>query len=458
MLEIIKEEENVKTVKVTLEHEKIEKAKEEVYADLSKNVKIKGFRKGRVPRNLLNTIVGTEKINDMVKETVADVALEALYNEEEFKKMNVMLPPALVSIDLNEKAEVTFEIHLYPEVEVESLEGEEIEIPELREEDVEKDVEEELQRLREENAVLEPKGEDEVVEEGDHVEIEYHVTGKEETPRTFDFVVKDPKSSQLFQDILGKKVGDTIEFVDERDENKTSYTMKITAIHRRVLANLDDDFAKTVDVEAETLEALKQKLREKIKGSFDEFMKTFESNVILDRLANKTKLKMTDHSLDLFVNHVIMRQKENKEYEKSLKDFNGDEEAYKDSLKKEIENYLKVKGAVEKIAEEKGIEVTEEEIFEKAKEYYASMNISDERLKVTLSKDRDLHDRIKNELLHNKVAEELLKNAKITVKKAEEKKEEAKEESKEEKKPEKEEKVEKDEENEESSKEEKTDE
>jgi len=418
MLEIIKEEENVKTVKITVESEKVKKATEEVYAELSKNVKIKGFRKGRVPRNLLKTIVGTEEIENMVKEKIADVALDKLYDEEEFKKMNVMLPPALVSIDMGENAEVVFEIHLYPEVEIESLEGEEIEVPELKEEDVEKDVEEELERLREENAVLEPKGENEVVEEGDHVEIEYHVTGKEETPRNFDFIVKDPKSSQLFQDVLGKKVGDAIEFVDERDENKTSYTMKITAIHRRILADLDDEFAKSVDVEAETLEALKNKLKDKIKGSFDDFMKTFEANTILNRLANKTKLKMSDHSLELFVNHVIMRQKENKEYEKSLKDFKGDENAYKESLKKEITNYLKIKGAVEKIAKEKGIEVSEDEIFEKAKEYYASMNISDERLKVTLSKERELHDRIKNDLLHDKVAEELLKSAKIVVKKA----------------------------------------
>ncbi len=420
MLEIIKEEENVKTVKVTVESEKVKEATEKVFDELSKNVRIKGFRKGRVPRNLLKTIVGTEEIEDMIKEKVADMALDKLYEDEEFKKMNVMLPPALVSIDMGEDAKVVFEIHLYPEVEIDSLEGEEIEIPELKEEDVEKDVEEELERLREENAVLEPKGENEVVEEGDHVEIEYHVTGKEETPRTFDFVVKDPKSSQLFQDILGKKVGDTIEFIDERDENKTSYTMKITAIHRRILANLDDEFAKSVDVEAETLEALKQKLREKIKGSFNDFIKTFEANTILNRLANKTKLKMSDHSLELFINHVIMRQKENKEYEKSLKDFKGDENAYKESLKKEITNYLKIKGAVEKIAKEKGIEVSEEEIFEKAKEYYSSMNISDERLKVTLSKEKELHDRIKNDLLHDKVAEELLKSAKIVVKKADE--------------------------------------
>ncbi len=427
MLEIIKEEENVKTVKVTLEREKVEKARNDVYSELSKSVRIKGFRKGRVPRNLLNTILGMEKINGMVKENVADMALDLLYEDEEFKKMNIMLPPALVSVDLDdEKAEVVFELHLYPEVEVESLENEEIEIPELKEEDVEKDVEEELQRLREENAVLEPKDENGVVEEGDHVEIEYHVKDKEETPRNFDFVVKDPKTSQLFQDVLGKKVGDVVEFVDEKDENKTTYVMKIKAIHRRILADLDDEFAKTVDVEAETLEALKNKLREKIKGSFDEFMKTFESNVILERLANKTNLKMTDHSLDLFVNHVIMRQKENKEYEKSLKDFEGDEKAYKESLKKEITNYLKIKGAVEKIAKEKGIEVTEDEIFSRAQDYYVSMNISDERLKVTLSKDRDLHDRIKNEILHDKVAQELLKNVKIVVKKTDEKGEKSK--------------------------------
>lgn len=434
MFEIIKEEQNVKTVKISLGHETIEKARDKVYGELSRSVKVKGFRKGKVPINLLNVVIGMEKINNMIKEDVADMALDELYENEDFKELNVMLPPALVSVELGGTAEVVFEVHTYPDVEIESLEGEEVEIPKIKSEDLESDVKKELERMREENAILKPKDENETIEIGDQVEIEYHVTNKDEEPRQFEVIVKEPSEGKIFAELVGKKVGDSIDFVDEKDENKTSYTMTVKEVYKRTLADLNDDFARMVDNEAETLEALKEKLRQKIKGSFDEFVKSLEINNILDKLEKKTKLNISEHSLDLFVNHVIMRQKEDKEYKKALKDFKGDEKAYKDTLKTEITNYLKLKGAVEKIAKEKGVEVSEDEVFEKAKEYYQSLNMSNERLKVTLTKDKELHDRIENEILHNKVAEELLKSAKIVVKEVEEEKTQQSEEGKEEEK------------------------
>ncbi len=434
MFEIVKEEQNVKTVKISLDHEAIERTRDKVYNELSQSVKVKGFRKGKVPRNLLNVVIGMEKINNMIKEDVADIALDELYENEKFKELSVMLPPALVSVELGETADVVFEIHVYPNVEVESLEGEEIEIPKIKNEDLEDDVKKELERMREENAILKPKDENEIIEIGDQVEIEYHITDKDEEPRQFEVIVKEPSEGKIFAELVGKKVGDSIEFVDEKDENQTSYTMTVKEVYKRTLADLNDDFAKMVDNEAETLEALKEKLRQKIKGSFDDFVKSLEVNNMLDKLEKKTKLNVSKHSIDLFVNHVIMRQKEEKEYEKALKDFKGDEKAYKDTLKTEITNYLKLKGAVEKIAKEKGIEVSEDEVFDKAKEYYQSLNMSDERLKVTLTKDKELRDRIENEILHNKVAEELLKSAKIVVKDLEEEKAQQSEEGKEEEK------------------------
>ncbi len=434
-MEIVKEEKNVKIVKLTLEKAEVDKATEKIYSELSQSVKLKGFRPGRVPRNLLTTVVGKDKINNMIKEEIADKAVYELHADEEFKKLNLMLPPALKSIEINEGAELTFELHSYPKVEVGSISGEKIEVPKLKEEDLEKDVESELEKLREENAVLEPKGENEVVEIGDHVEVEYQVNDGE--MKRFDFVVREPIDTELLKKIIGKKVGDTFEFTDDKAEEKTVYRVKVDSIHRRVLANLDDEFAKTVDEEAETLEALKSKLRGKIKDSFDDFIKTFKMNTVLERIANKTKLDITDHSLDLFVNHLIMRQKEEDEFQKALEEFDGNVKAYEESLKKEITTYLKTKLAVEEIAKEKGIEVSDEEIFNQIKEYYAVLNMSEERLKVMVSKDEKLRDQVKNELLHEKVAEELLKEIEIVER--EEDKEEPNEEIKEDSKKEKEE-------------------
>ncbi len=415
MFENIDEKQNVKTVKVTLPHEDVEKARNNAYADISKNIKVKGFRTGMVPRKLLDAIIGMEKINGMVKEILADWAMDKLYADEKFQELNLMLPPALTSIDMGKSADVIFELHSYPNVTVDSEAIGEIEIPPLSDEDIEENVNRQLQNMREENAILEPKGEEETIEIGDQVEAEYHVLGTDKKPKEVEIVVKDPKEGKIFRDLIGKKAGDTIEFEEGTGEDKTKYSMIVKRVYKRKLANLDDDFAKMVDNEVQTLADLKIKLRKEIRESLDKIIKEGEINAILKKLTDKTKLDMSEHSLDLFINHVISRQKEKKEYEKSLKDFNGNEEAYRDTLKKEITSYLKLKGAVEKIAKEKGIEVSEDEIFEKAKEYYKSSGMSDERLKVILSKDKDFYNRVKNDLLQHKVAEELLKTAKVVV-------------------------------------------
>ncbi len=420
MFEIIDEKQNVKTVKVSLPHEEIEMARDNTYANISKNIKVKGFRPGMVPKKLLNAIIGMEKINEMIKEDIADRAMDELYDDEKFHELNPMMPPALISVNVGETADVIFEVHSYPDVAVESMNGEKIEIPPIKDEEIEEDINRKLQHMREENAILEPKEEEETIEVGDQVEAEYHVVGTGEKPKEFEIVIEDPSKGKIFADLIGKRVGDTIEFEEGKSEDKITYSMVVKRVYKRKLADLDDDFAKAVDNEAQTIEALKVKLRNEAKESIKNLIKEGEINMILEKLTDKTTLDISEHSLDLFVNHVIARQKEKKEYEESLKDFGGDEKTYRDTLKKEIASYLKLKGAVEKIAKEKEIKVLEDEIFERAKEYYRSFGMSDERLKVILSKDKDFYNRVKNELLHRKVAEELLKTAKIVVMEPEE--------------------------------------
>ncbi len=417
MFEVIDEKQNVKTVKILLPHEEVEEAREEAYADLSKNIKVKGFRQGMVPKKLLNAIIGTEKVNEMIKEIVADKALDILYEDEKFQKENLMLPPALVSVDLGKTTNAVFEIHNYPEVTIESMDGEKIEVPGIDEEGIEEDLEDRLQELREQNVVLEPKDEKEAIEIGDQVELEYNVKEERENPKEFEIVIKDPEEGKIFSDLIGKKVGDTIEFEEDNgeDEKKSVYFMTVKRAYKRILPNLDDEFAKTVDNDVQTFEELKTKLRNEIKKERERFVEEGKIAMVLKKLESKTRLNISEHSLNLFINHVIARQKREKEYERALKDFKGDEEKYRNTLKEELVKYLKIKGAVEKLSSENDIKISEDEIFENAKNSLGYLGVSDERLKVMLSKNKNFYDRMRDEVMHRKVAEELLKTVKVEV-------------------------------------------
>ncbi len=417
MFEVIDEKQNVKTVKILLPHEEVEEAREEAYVDLSKNIKVKGFRQGMVPKKLLNAIIGTEKVNEMIKEIVADKALDILYEDEKFQKENLMLPPALVSVDLGKTTNAVFEIHNYPEVTIESMDGEKIEVPGIDEEGIEEDLEDRLQELREQNVVLEPKDEKEAIEIGDQVELEYNVKEERENPKEFEIVIKDPEEGKIFSDLIGKKVGDTIEFEEDNgeDEKKSVYLMTVKRVYKRILPNLDDEFAKTVDNNVQTFEELKTKLRNEIKKERERFVEEGKIAMVLKKLESKTRLNISEHSLNLFINHVIARQKREKEYERALKDFKGDEEKYRNTLKEELVKYLKIKGAVEKLSSENDIKISEDEIFENAKNSLGYLGVSDERLKVMLSKNKNFYDRMRDEVMHRKVAEELLKTVKVEV-------------------------------------------
>jgi FKBP-type peptidyl-prolyl cis-trans isomerase (trigger factor) len=156
-------------------------------------------------------------------------------------------------------------------------------------------------------------------------------------------------------------------------------------------------------------------MKEEIIESFDKAIESLKKDMIMMELLKRIKLDLADSSLDFFVNTLIEMKKEKKEYEKELKDeFKGDEKKYLESIKSESLNYLKMKSALEELAKEKGIEISEAEIFDSAKQRYEGAKISDERIKVLIDKNQGIKDEIKEDLLQSKVAEELLKNAKIT--------------------------------------------
>lgn len=416
MFEILEENKNVKLLKVSLPHESIEKVRDEVYEEISKDIKVKGFRPGMVPRNLINSIIGMDKINSMIKERVADEAYDLIVDEyiKTPQGEDVMLPPRLKSVELGGSADVVFEIHAFPKAEVESIDKVEVKIPKF--DDKEEMLNDSLEKLREEKAILTPK--ESGIEIGDQVEIEYQdLTGKDEEKKVLELKVAKPEEGNVFSHLIGKKVGEEFDFstVAENSGNTTKLHVKILKVYSVKLPDLDDNFAKMVDEKYETLEDLKNHVKEDIEKSVNDFVRSIERDSILSELVKKTKLDVLDSTIDYFVNYVLNKKKEEKVYDKELKEeFKGDEKAYRDSVMKDIINYLKLEGAIKFVAKEKSLEVSDDDIFQEARKIYEKSKISDERLKVMLKKDSDLYLTIKRDLLSYKVADELLKNAVIT--------------------------------------------
>ncbi len=419
MFEVVEENKNVKIVKVSLDHKSIDDARDKVYNDLSKDIKLKGFRPGMIPRNLINTIIGMDKINDLVKDEVADKAFDVLFKDGLEEGENVLLPPRVKSVELGGNADVFFEMHFFPKVEIESMKGIEIIIPDVG--NLDENVERTINELREEKVILIPKGEDQSAQIDDVAEVEYiDLTGKDPEKKTLEIRIGNPEEGTIFPHLIGKKIGDEFDFTSKSENtgNETSLHVKLNKLYSRKLPDIDDNFAKMVDEKYETLEDLKNALKSEVDKSINEIILSIKRDEIAEELAKKTKIDVLDSTIDYFVDYIVDNKKEEKVYDEELKDkFQGDEKAYIDSIRSETIDYLKFEGAVRLIAQEKSLNVSDDEVFEEAKRVYEESKISDERLKITLKTDISLYSSIKRKLLSFKVADELLKDAVLVLKK-----------------------------------------
>ncbi|MCL2684203.1 MAG: trigger factor family protein, partial [Synergistaceae bacterium] len=147
--EIVSQEGNVIVVKAEYEAGEVDGAVGKTVRELSKNANVKGFRKGRVPRNTLELLFGRKSIYRDAMELLANDALRAVVEEYD---LDPVTEPKLKLGDLAEglPVEIEFTFEVRPDVElpdIASLTAEKI-IYEVSDEDVE----EGLRQLLESNA------------------------------------------------------------------------------------------------------------------------------------------------------------------------------------------------------------------------------------------------------------------------------------------------------------------
>ena len=168
-MSVLNKIENAKVeLKVTLEGEKWETAKNKSFDKIASKVEIKGFRKGQAPKNLVRKQINEQQI---ILEAVESLAQEALINAIEEHHVELIDRPELkIDTLTNEKAEITFVCAVKPDVTLGQYKGLGYSVEEATVTD--EDVENEISKIKEQKAELEIK-EDGLVENGDTVVIDY---------------------------------------------------------------------------------------------------------------------------------------------------------------------------------------------------------------------------------------------------------------------------------------------
>lgn len=262
-------EEHRVRLRVEMPEDALEPAINAVYRELANEIKVPGFRKGKVPRQIIDSRVGADFVrNEALKEALPGFYQEAL-NAEGLEAI------AAPEIDLKESAAgepVVFEalVDVRPEVRVPDLGAISVQAP--NDEVTDEDIDEQLDRLRDRFAELETIGRE--VRRGDFALIDIKGYVHEElvegasAPDLLYEVGSRTGPSRLDEELEGNRPGAILKFNDvvaggEMAGQELSFTVLLKEVKAKKLPELDDEFAKTVG-EFESVEELREDLRTRL--------------------------------------------------------------------------------------------------------------------------------------------------------------------------------------------------
>ena len=247
----------------------------EAYKTLGKQVQMKGFRPGKVPRRVLEKRFGRHITGEVAGGVIADAFDEAIDEHD----ISPVTQPVIEQGKLVQGQEFTFSmtVEVKPGIELTGWEGIDVEWEGV--EIAEEQLETELENLRQRNATVESAEEGHEVVEGDMVIVQgsFAVEGVEE-PRKLDGLMVlagqptgMPSADWLSDKVLGMKVGDDraedltapeTGIGDDYDGKDGKLEFEVTDVKIRKMPELDDDFAQ--DIGQDSLDMLKADLRFKL--------------------------------------------------------------------------------------------------------------------------------------------------------------------------------------------------
>ncbi|MBP8718087.1 MAG: trigger factor, partial [Candidatus Atribacteria bacterium] len=422
-------EKNKVEVEVTVEQEQVEQAFKGIYRELSQKVKIPGFRSGRVPVNILEMNLGKEYLNHQVAERlIKDSYTKAI---EDSKLDPIDVPKIdLVQIEKGKPFIYKMVLEVKPDFAIPALDD--ITIEKKKPEINELEVEEELEKIRENYSKLKPV-EDRESRIGDFLIVDYEVflDGKplENSKREKQLIQLGERAPREFnKNLVGLKPGDekevTVKFPENHPDKQIAgkeiiYQVKLSEIKVKELPELDDNLAKSVG-DYQTLEELKEHIRKQLteQAKYEAEREFYES--LMEKVAEKCNFEVPEVLIERQLENMMKDLEEDlKERNISLADYYQMIKADEDKVKKEYrviaEKQIKRELIIDKIIQDDKITATEEDVNKKIEEIAESTNQKPLKVRAMFEKNDSL-DNLKEQIKREKAMAILSQKVKIIEK------------------------------------------
>jgi len=428
-VELTKKETNIVQLKVEVPQEQVGLAIDKAYLKVRKDFSLPGFRKGRVPRNILEKRFGVE----VFYEEAANIMLQETYPQavEEHKLDPVDHPEIEVEqIDHDKPFIYTATLTVKPELKLGQYKD--LGIVQEEAEVSQEDVDRELENLRNSKAKLVTlEGEEAIAADQDQVIIDFvgRLDGEEfegGAGSNYSLTLGSGSFVPGFEEqLIGAKPGDKIivkvsmpdEYHSEQLAGKdVEFDVSINEVKRKVMPELDDDLAKEVG-DYSTLEELRNSIRERLVDRAKNQAEQQQRQQVLDTVRDNAEVDIPGVMIDNEV-EVMVQQMENRFAQQGLKfddylSYSGKSlDDIKAEMRPEAEKNVKTELMLDTVAEVENISVESEDLDKEIAQLAEAYGQEAEKIRKVLEANGQLAG-IEQVILHRKVIDFLTEANKI---------------------------------------------
>ncbi len=369
-------------LEVTVEADRVEQAINEAAKRLANEVKIPGFRPGRVPRRVLESRIGSDAlVQEAAREALPQFYQEAVQSED----LHVAGQPELDvdTFQSGEEAKFSATVEVVPDIEPPAVDDIEVDHPDW--EVTEQEVQQQLLTLRERFASLETA--DRPAEAGDAVLVT--IVGERDGERVDEasgedllYEISDPNESdsEVDRNLIGAEAGETITFTDTLGEDfgeelagaEVDFTVTVHEVKERSLPELTDDFVDE-NTEFDTAEQLEAELRRQMAEHKRSEAAAELRNTVVEQVSDRVEVTVPDTMAQEELRYRLERlqsdaQRSGMSLDQYLQSAGGED--IFTQLDQQARATVKAQIVLDAIGHEAGIEVTrddlESEIFRQA--------------------------------------------------------------------------------------------
>lgn len=365
------------TLTIDVTAEEVQKGFKQAVARISNQIRLKGFRKGKAPRKVLEMYIGKEGVASEAEDIVVNQAMQDALREQ---KLIPVTTPDVKTESFSETEGATFTATFVKQPEVKLGEYKGLTAPHVHPEIPDEAVTAQLQKAAEQGARLEVK-EGAALVKGDYAIIDFQgkVDGKAfegGEGKTYPLEIGSQSFIPGFEDqLVGHKAGEDVlvkvtfpkdYFVDALAGKDAEFSVHINDVKRKIIPELNDEFAKSVS-KYDTLDELKASLKQQMQLRAYQDAEEAYHNALVDQAVANAEVDIPDEMVEQRIDEMIQEMKLNIEANHStmdeyLKSINKTEADLRKDFAGTAKETVRQSLVLSAIAEKEDLKVTDQDL------------------------------------------------------------------------------------------------